>query len=117
MSELETPTEEASPSAAYRAQRAIRHRAEVLVDLAKTDAFQLMQRELKLKSERMHKDFAAGLLIGEALDQRQIDYDRGFIEGLAYIDQMIRGAEQVLARLDREQEKDQPEDEIEGSNW
>lgn len=99
--------------------RALQHRAELLVETAKTDGFGMVLRELDAKRERMRKTFADMAFAGEAVDQRQIDYDRGFIDGLAYIGKMIEGAENVLKRLDRESsaESEPENDDPEGDLW
>lgn len=97
-----TPEEIAREEARVLSQRALQHRAEMYVELAKGDAFKSILGELATKKERMNREFADGLLAGEAVNQRQIDYDRGFIDGLGYISKMIEGAENLLKRVDRE---------------
>lgn len=113
-----TDEERAAEEQRVLSQRALQHRAEMLVEMSKTDAFQALQRELEARKARMHAAFSARLMIGDEVDQRQVDYDRGFIDGLGYIDKMLEGATNLLKRLDREADGEptsEPDDE--GDNW
>lgn len=104
------------PSAQDATERALRHRAEIFVELSKVDSFQELMREKDRKIAKMNKDFAAGLLAGQEVNQRQVDYDRGFIHGLEYLDKVIEAAHNKLARIDRERESrvEEPDDTMPG---
>lgn len=96
--------------------RAIRHRAEIFIELSKTDAFKELRLEFHRMQERSKKRFVDETLAGKAIDQRQIDYDRGFMDGLAVIDKIVAGAENTLKKLDAQsadQALSEPDDEEE----
>lgn len=116
------PTEEEIAAAERRelSQRALQHRAELFVEMSKTDAFAQLLRELDGKKKRMEADFAARLRVGDLVDQRQVDYDRGFMDSLDYVPRIIEGAENLLKKLDAAAERElesQSEPDDEGDLW
>jgi hypothetical protein len=98
---VDEPEVEEAPQV-LETKRVIRHRAELYTRLAKTGAFQELMKEGERHTARKRKNFADRLLLGEPLDQRVIDEDRGFLAGLAYYGEVIKGAERTLKELDRE---------------
>lgn len=95
-------------------EKALRHRAELLSSLPRAEAFQALADESRRKEQRMIESLMQRLLHGESLDsmQRQIDYDRGFIDGMKYLASAVpAGAESRLQRSDlASYEAEQPEE-------
>lgn len=93
-------------------RRKLRHRAEQLALLAGVEAFKTLVAETERKSERMIEVFTKRLLSGESLEsmQRQIDYDRGFMDGMrCAVKEIPSGAARTLQRLDQGVEDPEPE--------
>jgi hypothetical protein len=95
-------------------QRVLQHRAELFASLSLTEGYQELVRELERKAERMRAFVATYALSPDGANQRQLDYDRGFIDALKYIPSIIAHSERVLEKLD-EQVESEPDDE--GSLW
>jgi hypothetical protein len=94
-------------------KRILQHRAELFAGLALTDGYQELVRELDRKADRMRKAAGIYALSPEGANQRQLDYDRGFIDALKYIPTIIAHSERVLEKLD--EQVSEPDDE--GSLW
>jgi hypothetical protein len=95
--------------------RAIRHRAELLATLPKVEAFAALTQECERKERRMTEALMQRLLSGESLDvlQRQIDYDRGWIDAMRYITHAIpAGAERMLERQTQSLNESEPEEDF-----
>ncbi len=71
----------------------------------------MLQAEFEKKKNRMVEALVQRLLGGEDIValQRQIDYDRGFIDGMNYPERIIAGAEAKMAEVGRESEPDDEE--------
>jgi hypothetical protein len=82
------------------AQRVLRRAAERLAGLQKHPSFTLLTEKIEEKRVRMRDSLTARLMGGEPtqLLQRQIDYDRGFIDGALYgkaiVDNAVRDLEE-----------------------
>lgn len=99
-------------------QRALRHRAELWTTAAaQDDAFKELVAEFRQRQARMKKYFFDQLQMGVAVDQREIDRQRGYLEGLGYLDTLLRAAQNLLEELE-ERERSEPEnDETEIGGW
>lgn len=95
---------------AQRKRRIVQHRAELFAAMAQTDAFQEFLREMGRKRERMEKTFTTVIRFGSVYDQRQVDYDRGFMDALDYPAQVVAGAIDTLAKIDAGHEPDEEPD-------
>jgi hypothetical protein len=87
------------------------------VGLAKVPAFGELLAELERKKERLRKEFADTVLLGDEVDQREADRRRGMMEGLDYPAAIVRGMEAALEKLDREAEQSEPDDNEEMNLW
>jgi hypothetical protein len=92
-------------------QRQLRRIAEHLASLGKLPAFEYLIAETARKGERMKAALVAQMMNGMDFSplQRQADYDRGFIEGMKYIEAVVTGAQNTLAKLDQGEEPDEPD--------
>jgi hypothetical protein len=93
-------------------QRVLRRHALLLSALTNTPAFVFLYGEIEKKQVRMSQTLTARLLGGEALDtlQRQIDYDRGFIDGMLYPRQVVEAALRTVAGA--REEAEEPEEAV-----
>lgn len=100
-SDLVEETVEPTPEERRQATaRALRHRAELFARLAAFEPFLELLKELGRKEIRMREMLVQRLLSGEAADQRQVDYDRGFVDGMKYAAQVVKAAENTLIKAD-----------------
>lgn len=88
--------------------RALRHRAERLVTLARLDTFGLLAEEAAKKEDRMREDLVSRLHDPEAdieMLKKQAEYNRGFSDGMRYVTEGVPGgAAKVLAQRESEEE-------------
>jgi hypothetical protein len=106
-----------APEIPEETRRVLQHRAELFTQLAKTDAWQEMERELDRKAERLRK-YQLALFAGtDPVDQRQIDHDRGFLTGLSYIKLVVAGAERALQKIDEQLHLTEPDEQEEDDLW
>jgi hypothetical protein len=96
-------------------ERALRHRAELFASLEGQDAFAELLKELERKQERMVRTLVDGAMRGVEINQRQVDYDRGFVDGMKYIRQVVKAASNTLSKADAEASVSEPDDER--SEW
>lgn len=98
-------------------ERALRHRAEQLASLLQIDAFQALIRSANEKADRMRNALFSQVMLGVSLEsnQRQIDYDRGFIDGMKYISERVPAA--ALSKLERNEFGEEPETENTEDRW
>lgn len=114
MSEVEQEREAEVAAAleyAREAERRVLHAAETLSRLGHLDEFAFLRAEIEKKRERMADTLASRLMSGEDMVslQRQVDYDRGFIHGINYPFEVVKGAMERLRKSDTENEE--PEEE------
>jgi hypothetical protein len=84
-------------------ERELRRHAERLAQLRTHPGFMLLLNAMRLKEERMDTMLLArvkesGLDLASA--QRQTDYDRGFVAGMGYAEQVVASAERKLREYD-----------------
>lgn len=95
--------------------KALRHRAEQLSLLAGVEAFRVLITETGKKKSRMVEALMQRVLAGESLEsiQRQVDYDRGWIDGMKYaVEGIPSGAARKLQQLDQGVDEPEPEQDI-----
>lgn len=80
--------------------RALRHRAEQFAQLASFEPYKELLLELGRKEKRMRDLLLGRLMAGEEINQRQLDYDRGFVDGMKYVPTVTAAAERTLERAD-----------------
>lgn len=108
MSELEQriPDEDFSAADAQRLaeeerDRILHHRASLFVEVGKHPGFLELVAESDRKRARMAEQFKSFYLDGTlAIDQRQVDYDRGYRDGMRYIVAVVAAATNTLKKLD-----------------
>jgi hypothetical protein len=95
-------------------ERELRREAERMVELRKHPGFTLLLEKIASKEERMDDALVKRIKEGWLdldLAQRQVDYNRGFVAGMKYPDEVIKGAEEKLRKYDlgvaEEEERDQ----------
>jgi len=94
--------------------RTLRRRAEQLSTLDASPGFVFMNEEIDKKAAKMRDALAARLIAGEEVAQlqRQADYDRGFVDGMCYPREVVKGAVNTMRRLDQQlAEPPEPTDE------
>lgn len=97
--------------------RALRHRAEQLSLLAGVEAFRLLGVECEKTAGRIAEQLKNLLLAPgptDPVDQRIIDYNRGYIAGMRYATTGVpSGAARTLQRLEQNVEDDsEPEEDF-----
>lgn len=100
------------PDVEELSERALRHRAEQLATLTQHESFRALQAEAVKKEKRMLDSIMQRLMSGESLESlaRQIDLDRGFINGMCYLTQAVpAGAARKLREADSRIENTEPE--------
>lgn len=81
--------------------RILHHRASLFVEVGKHPGFAELVAESDRKRARMAEQFKRLYLDGEMrVDQRQVDYDRGYRDGMRYIVAVVAAAESTLRKLD-----------------
>lgn len=98
---------------AEESERAYRHRTELVASLRGIEAFSMLGKVAQKKEEGIRKFWTARIERGEDLValQRQFDYDRGWIDAMKYLTELVpAGAARTLATLDRGEEPDEPEE-------
>ena len=100
-----------------RSERALDHLAEILVDMAKTDAWRHLARLLEDEQTKTHARHLNDLLAGKDLSQRDIDVSRGRIEGLKTPLLVIERAKERLAQREQGQQGSEPDDYEERTYW
>jgi hypothetical protein len=93
-------------------ERVLLHAAETISRLGRLEEFEFLRHEIVEKQDRMRQALAARVMGGESIEalQRQVDYDRGFVDGMMYPFKVVRGATQKLAELDESRESSEPEE-------
>lgn len=102
----EQPTEiDVAAAVELEKTRILRRHAVLLAALARTPAFTFLFDEVEKKRGRIKAAITSRLMGGEGMDtlQRQIDYDRGFIDGMAYPRQVVEGAVKTVEGIEREE--------------
>lgn len=95
----EEPKEEEAAEASRRSERALDHIAELWVEMAETEAFQLLEQELGKQATRHRQTILDEAFAGKfAVNQRDIDYDRGLHDGLHRARVVIETARRRLER-------------------
>jgi hypothetical protein len=90
-------------------QRALRREAEQLASLGKVGSFLLLMEKAEGRRRR-DREFLFGLVNSDTqatVLQRQADYQRGFSDGMLYLERVVSGAERRLEAgelEDREEE-------------
>lgn len=104
MSEVEHDAVAAALEQAREQERILLHAAETLTRLGRLDEFSFLLGEIEKKRVRMADSLAARLMSGEDVTvlQRQIDYDRGFITGMLYPFEVVKGATERLKSFDEQ---------------
>lgn len=97
--------------------RALRHRAELFARLSAFEPFQELLNELGRKERRMRDMLLGRAMSGEAIDQRQVDYDRGFVDGMKYVHAVTTAAERTLERADAEADAAESEPDDKKGLW
>lgn len=86
-------------------EKALRHRAEQLNTLAAVEAFAVLRAECAKTAERIGTQLKDLLLLPgpqEHVNQRQVDYNRGFVAGMKYATTDVpSGAARTLQRLEQ----------------
>ena len=90
----------------------LRRNAEKLVPLRRVDAFAFLLTRLERKKERMVESLVQRVLSDGDLTklQRQMDYDRGFIDGMNYPERILASAAAMLAQPESEPDDEEVED-------
>jgi hypothetical protein len=93
-------------------ERALLHAAETIARLGNLSEFEFLHHEVEEKQERMKAALSSRMMSGESVAtlQRQVDYDRGFVDGMLYPFKVVRGAADKLRQLDEERESSEPEE-------
>jgi len=93
-------------------ERVLLHAAETISRLGNLDEFEFLRREVEMKQERMKTTLSGRIMSGESIEslQRQVDYDRGFVDGMLYPFSVVRNAALKLAELDEQREASEPEE-------
>lgn len=85
----------------YVRERAVQHVAELWVQMGKTEAFQLLLTELERMGTRYRQLRFDSIMRGEAIDQREVDYERGLISGLQRPALILQTAENAILKSER----------------
>lgn len=99
-------------------ERELLKQAERLAGLRPQPGFRLLEETCAAKQERMKSELLRRVLAGldEHYTQRQVDYDRGFIDALSYFEQVVAGAERKLGKA-AEQAAETSEPDEEEDRW
>ena len=110
---------DAAATAELEKTRILRRHAVLLAALSNTPAFRFLQGELEKKRGRMTQSLTARIMGGESLPnlQRQIDYDRGFVDGMLYPAQIVAGAVNTVTGIEREEVDATTGEEISEDGW
>lgn len=96
-------------------QKALRHRAEQLNTLASVEAFKVLRAECEKTAERIAEGLKTLLLLPgpqDPVNQRQIDYNRGYIAGMKHATTDVpSGAARTLQRSEQgNEDESEPEE-------
>lgn len=107
MSEVEQPV-----ARDHLSDRALLHRAESLVEMSETDAFQLILTDLEAQSEKAKRLLFDEIWVSSApVDQRTVDSVKGLVEGLSRPALMVKTARDLLRKRDEKLEPVEPVEE------
>jgi hypothetical protein len=84
-------------------RRALVLRGGALAALSQHPSWPELEDEVKRKEERLRKHILSRFLSTEAVDQRQVDYLRGFINGMNWLVAVPTSAEDTLERYLKQQ--------------
>lgn len=102
-------------------RRILIHQAELFVAMAKTDAWTQLQNVLEQRrgklAQAMLARFTHGGEIAEPVDQRLVDYNRGFVSGMLYLQAVIDGSAKTLEGLEASAEVSEPDDNEGTGDW
>lgn len=104
------------------ARRINLHRAELFVAMGKSDAWQQYLHVLEVKrgklAEKLLAQFVTAGPTAPPVDQRTLDYDRGFVDGMMYARDVINSAQKTLEELQQqENEVSEPENDERPGEW
>lgn len=92
-------------------ERALDHLAEIWIEMSRTDAWREMMLKLEQAEVAAKKRRFDDMMLGKAVDQRDIDYARGYVDGLHYPLEILKTAQGRLNQRDQKvAEPVQPEE-------
>ncbi len=97
-----------------RSKRALDHAAELWLEMSGTEGWKLLSRELANQETKLRKLRLDSMMDGFPINQREIDYDRGLVDGLKRPALILETARRRLENRDKK--NIQPEVE-EAKNW
>lgn len=95
-------------------QRDLRRKAQQLDEVSKTPGWKVLEQALQARARRMKRAMLTLLMDGGVevgLLQRQIDHDRGFVNGMLYVLTVVDKAASKLKELEDELASEEPDEE------
>lgn len=103
------PEEELRAEQRQLSERALDHLAEIWLEMSATDAFQQMMMELDGQARSRKQQRLDRLMAGDPVNQRDIDYERGLIDGLRRPLLIIETARRRVERPEQVEQTAEPE--------
>lgn len=107
----ETADDQSPVEAQVQKTQRLANQHKALRELRTLDAWHVLDSTVKQAKEKVVRQYANNLLSGSEIPQRQLDYDRGFLNGMQFllkhperIESRFNDAVEKLAKLMRQEE-------------